>query len=165
MAYRRHKNFFRKSKLNLKTPLAYRCHKNFFRKSKLNLKTPLAYRCHRPICIAVGKEDILLQQSGSTINSHVYKMEEFSRRDEMKQKKSNASDKQPFLLYILFSMLISFSPNCTNSRGSTLLYFCALPETSELWRCTTVSSIFPSFNHFSSSFFASFRLVSRILPF
>jgi hypothetical protein len=48
MAYRCHKNFYRKSKLNLKTPLAYRCHKNFFRKSKLNLKTPLAYRCHRP---------------------------------------------------------------------------------------------------------------------
>jgi hypothetical protein len=38
------KDFFRKSKLNLKTPLAYRCHKYFFRKSKLNLKTPLAYR-------------------------------------------------------------------------------------------------------------------------
>ena len=36
---------------------------------------PLAYRCDRPICIAVGKEDILLQQSGSTINSHVFKME------------------------------------------------------------------------------------------
>jgi hypothetical protein len=34
----------------------------FFRKSKLNLKTPLAYRCHRPICIVVGKEDILIQQ-------------------------------------------------------------------------------------------------------
>jgi hypothetical protein len=65
--------------LNLKTPLAYRCHKNFFRKSKLNLKTPLAYRCHRPICIAVGKEDILLQQGGSTINSHVFKMAEFTR--------------------------------------------------------------------------------------
>jgi hypothetical protein len=63
--------------------MAYRCHKNFFRKSKLNLKTPLAYRCHRPICIAVGKEDILLQQSGSTINSHVFKMEEFSRRDSL----------------------------------------------------------------------------------
>jgi hypothetical protein len=49
MAYRCQKNFFRKSKLNLKTPLAYRCHKNFFRKSKLNLKAPLAYRCHWPI--------------------------------------------------------------------------------------------------------------------
>jgi hypothetical protein len=50
----------------------------------LNLKTPLAYRCHRPICIAVGKEDILLQQSGST-NSHVFKMAEFSRRNEAKK--------------------------------------------------------------------------------
>jgi hypothetical protein len=73
MAYHCLKNFFRKSKLNLKTPLAYRCHKNFFRKSKLNLKTPLAYRCHWPIA-AIDKyalrseEDILLQQSGSTIN-------------------------------------------------------------------------------------------------
>jgi hypothetical protein len=65
--------------------MAYRRHKNFFRKSKLNSKTPLAYRCHRPICIAVGKEDILLQQSGSTINSHVFKMEEFSRRNEAKK--------------------------------------------------------------------------------
>ena len=29
--------------------MAYRCQKFFFRKSKLNLKTPLAYRCHWPI--------------------------------------------------------------------------------------------------------------------
>ena len=57
MAYRCHKNFFRKSKLNLKTPLAYRCHKNFFRKSKLNLKTIDQYALR-------SEEDILLQQSG-----------------------------------------------------------------------------------------------------
>jgi hypothetical protein len=88
MDYRCHKNFFRKTKLNLKTPLAYRCHKKFFRKSKLNLKAPLAYRYHWPI----GKEDSLPQQSGSIINSHVFKMEEFSRRDEMKQKKSKKND-------------------------------------------------------------------------
>jgi hypothetical protein len=60
----------------------------------LNLKTPLAYRCHWPIAAIDqyalrSEEDILLQQSGSTINSHVFKMEEFSRRDEAKKSKKN----------------------------------------------------------------------------
>jgi hypothetical protein len=32
--------------------MAYRCHKIFFRKSKLNLKTPLAYRCHWPVMLS-----------------------------------------------------------------------------------------------------------------
>ena len=70
-----------------------------------------------------------------------------------------SSDKQPSLLiYILFSMLISFSPNCTNSRGSTLLYFCALPETSELWALYNYFFNFPLFQSFFLLFFASFRL-------
>jgi hypothetical protein len=80
--------------------MAYRCQNNFFRKSKLNLKTPLAYRydrchwhyrCHWPIAAIDqyalrSEEDILLQQSGSTINSHVFKWK--NSRDEMKQKRA-----------------------------------------------------------------------------
>ena len=54
--------------------------------------------------------------------------------------------------YLNFTKLHEFS----RLIGSTLLYFCALPETSELWRCTTISSVFPSFNHFSCSFLLNF---------
>ena len=86
--------------------MAYRCHKNFFRKSKLNLKTPLAYRCHWPIAAIDqyalrSEEDILLQQSGSIINSHVFQMEEFLRRDEMKQKRARKMiERESFCLFI-----------------------------------------------------------------
>jgi hypothetical protein len=55
--------------------------------------------------------------------------------------------------HILFTKLHEFS-----RLNSAVL--CALPETSELWRCTTVSSIFPSFNNFSCSFLLHFVSLS-----
>ena len=43
---------------------------------------------------------------------------------------------------LMFAIVSSLSVNGTNSRGPTRAYFCALPVTSALKRCTVSSSVF-----------------------
>ena len=69
----------------------------------------------------------------------------------------------PVYIYFVLHAHILFT-KLQQILAAQLLYFCALPETSELWRCTTISSIFPSFNHFSCSFFLRLALSSAEPP-